>query len=57
MKLTLEKIKQLIKEEIKKDVSEVSKQQSPPTVPNVSSTLPIQATNGGPTSKTIPVVV
>jgi hypothetical protein len=48
---------ELIKEEIKKDVSEVSKQQSPPTVPNVSSTLPIQATNGGPTSKTIPVVV
>ena len=48
---------ELIKEEIKKDVSEVSKQQSPPTVQNVSSTLPIQATNGGPTSKTIPVVV
>ena len=48
---------ELIKEEIKKDVSEVSKQQSPPPIPAVSSTIPIQETNSGPTSKTIPVVV
>ena len=48
---------ELIKEEIKKDVSEVSKQQSPPPVPNVSSTLPIQATNNAPQSKTVPVSV
>ena len=48
---------ELIKEEIKKDVSEVSKQQSPPPIPAISSTIPIQETNSGPTSKTIPVVV
>ena len=45
---------ELIKEEIKK---EVSKQQSSHPIPAVSSTIPIKEINGGPTSKTIPVVV
>lgn len=47
---------ELIKEEIQKDVSEISEQPLPP-VPNVSSTLPIQSTSSAPVSKTIPVAV
>lgn len=47
---------ELIKEEIQKDVSEISEQSLPP-VPNVSSTLPIQSSNSAPVSKTIPVAV
>lgn len=52
---------ELIKEEIQKDVSEVVKQQAlaptPPPQPIVSSTMPIQATNGAPMSKTLPLAM
>lgn len=49
---------ELIKEEIKKDVSEVvATQQTPPPAPTVSSTTPIHTTNSAPVSKTIPLAV